>query len=81
MNDQATINDQIAEAIGDPRGSYEQLIGVHICAALGVDPAFQGQLIASPKVSATTATWLRNAAEATSPDAEHAAEILAALQL
>lgn len=81
MNDQATINEQIAEALGDARGSYEQLIGAHICTALGLDPAFRGQLIACPSVSTTTATWLRDAANAAAPDAQHATEILTALQL
>jgi len=38
MNTQATINQQIAGALGDAGGSYELLIGSHICDALGVEP-------------------------------------------
>jgi hypothetical protein len=81
MNDQATISDRIAGALGDDHGSYEQLMGGHICIALGVDPAFRGQLIPTPKITKTTAKWLRDAAKAPAESGAHASEILAALQL
>ena len=38
------IQSRIAAVLGDQAGSYELLIASRICAALGVDPMFQGEL-------------------------------------
>ena len=40
-----TTNERIAAALGNRDGSYERLIGLRICSALGIDPTFQGQLL------------------------------------
>lgn len=80
VNDQPTTTARIAGALGDPGGSYQLLIGSRICAALGVDPAFRGHLVASSEISADTVAWLRKASVAAA-GAQHAAELLAALQL
>lgn len=81
MNTQATINQQIAGALGDAGGSYELLIGSHICDALGVEPTHRGLLVPAPNISSEAAAWLRQAAEESDLESEHAAEVLAVLQL
>jgi hypothetical protein len=81
MNTDRTINEQIAGALGDAAGSYEQLIGRHICDALGIEPTFRGRLMATRKISPQAAAWLRDASGATNSDAAHASEILDALEL
>jgi hypothetical protein len=78
---QPTINEQIAGALGDARGSYELLIGSHICDALGVEPTSNGRLIPTPRITPQSVEWLRATAIGSGPGCDHAADVLAALQL
>lgn len=81
MTTNTTINAQIAGALGAADGSYELLLGGHICDALGIEPTDTGQLIPTPAITPDAAAWLRNAAAGSGADTDHAAEVLAALKL
>ena len=77
--DRPTVNQRIAIVLGHPTGSYELLIGAHICEELNVDPEFRGQLVGQPDISTGTLTWLTEMARS-GDGADHAAEILVALR-
>ena len=79
MNDATRVADRIAGALGDATGSYERLVSDGICQALGVDPAFRGQLVPAPTISTKTVAWLHQASGG--PAADSAQELLAALKL
>ena len=81
MSAETTINQQIADALGDGSGSYEQLIGRNVCEALGVEPTYRGRLSPAVSITPDAAGWLRSAADGPSPGSQHAAEIVAALGL
>lgn len=71
-----TINQRIATALGDRTGSYENLIGLRICAALGIDPS-AATLVSTdkPSSSETAASSHTPTADASAP-AEHASDLL-----
>jgi hypothetical protein len=79
MTIQPTINEQIAAALGDTNGSYELLIGSHICDALGIEPTHRGRLLLAPNVSPEPIEWDRASSAKAGVERGHAAEILAAL--
>ncbi len=79
MTIQPAINEKIAAALGDTNGSYERLIGSHICDALGIDPTHRGRLLPASNVSPEAIEWLRTSSAKAGVERGHAAEILAAL--
>ena len=79
MTTQPTINEQIADALGNTCGSYELLIGSRICDSLGIEPTHRGQLVARPNVSPEAIAWIRTTSVNSGANRSHAEEVLAAL--
>lgn len=80
LDEPGTVRQRIAAGLGDPTGTYQLLVGAHICAALHIDPELRGQLVGQPLVSASTLSWLSGLAASPDAAADHAREALAALR-